>query len=56
MALCYERHTTELPDLAWSVVKCFPAVARLSQGLKELTSCVCVGMGEADGTVRGVVT
>ena len=38
MALCSEGHMTEMYNLTWTVVTCFPEVARFSQGLKGLTS------------------
>lgn len=34
-----------MPDLAWSVLKCFPEVASFSQGLKELAGCYVLGCG-----------
>lgn len=54
MALCSEGHIIEMPDLTWTVVTCFPGVARFSLGRNVLTSCVCVGAGEAEGTGRGI--
>lgn len=47
------RDITEMSNSDWSVVKCFPEVTRVSHNLKELTSCVCVGVGEVKGTTRG---